>query len=61
MAQDALCLGGLLQLILDDTVVKVLLNPQGDLISQLMVLGVRHDGQKLVLAIHHMGGECWVG
>jgi len=26
-----------------------------------MVLGVRHDGQKLVLAIHHMGGECWVG
>jgi hypothetical protein len=26
-----------------------------------MVLGGRHDREKLVLAIHRMGGECWVG
>ena len=41
--------------------VKVLLDRKATSSSQLMVLGVRHDGQKLVLAIHHMGGECWVG
>jgi transposase-like protein len=38
-------------LILDGTVVKVRLDHQATAISLLIVLGVRRDGQKVVLAV----------
>jgi transposase-like protein len=45
------------RLILDGTVVKVRLDRKATAISLLVVLGVRQDGQKILLAIKNMGGE----
>ena len=47
----------IVRLILDGTVVKVRLDRKATAISLLSVLGVRRDGQKVVLAIKNMGGE----
>jgi putative transposase len=47
----------IVRLILDGTVVKVRLDREATAISLLIVLGVRRDGQKVVLAIKNMGGE----
>src|SRR5216684_1447874 len=44
-------------LILDGTVVRVRLDRKATSISLLVVLGVRADGQKVLLAIKSMGGE----
>src|ERR1700752_283919 len=44
-------------LILDGTVVRVRLDRKATSISLLVVLGVREDGQKVLLAIKSMGGE----
>lgn len=48
---------GIVRLILDGTVVKVRLDRKATNISLLVVLGVRHDGQKVLLSIRNMGGE----
>ncbi len=45
------------RLILDGTVVRVRLDRKATSISLLVVLGVRRDGQKVLLAIKNMGGE----
>jgi putative transposase len=45
------------RLILDGTVVKVRLDRKATSISLLLVLGVRADGQKVLLAVRNMGGE----
>jgi putative transposase len=45
------------RLILDGTVVRVRLDRKATTISLLVVLGVRRDGQKVLLAIRNMGGE----
>src|SRR6267378_4048632 len=47
----------IVRLILDGTVVRVRLDRKATSISLLVVLGVRADGQKVLLAIKHMGGE----
>ena len=47
----------IVRLILDGTVVKVRFDRKATAISLLIVLGVRRDGQKVVLAIKNMGGE----
>jgi putative transposase len=47
----------IVRLILDGTLVKVRLDRKATAISLLIVLGVRRDGQKVVLAIKNMGGE----
>jgi putative transposase len=47
----------IVRLILDGTVVKVRLERKATAISLLIVLGIRRDGQKVVLAIKNMGGE----
>jgi putative transposase len=47
----------IVRLILDGTVVKVRLDRKATAISLLVVLGVRQDGQKILLAIKNMGGE----
>ena len=47
----------IVRLILDGTVVRVRLDRKATSISLLVVLGVRQDGQKVLLAIKHMGGE----
>src|SRR5499425_825222 len=47
----------IVRLILDGTVVRVRLDRKATSISLLVVLGVRQDGQKLLLAIKQMGGE----
>ena len=49
------------RLILDGTVVKVRLDRKAAAISLLIVLGVRRDGPKVVLAIENMGGESEAG
>ena len=41
----------------DGTVVKVRLDRKATAISLLIALGIRRDGQKVVLAIKNMGGE----
>ena len=46
-----------MRLILDGTVVRVRLDRKATSISLLVVLGVREDGQKVLLAIKQMGGE----
>ena len=46
-----------MRLILDGTVVRVRLDRKATSISLLVVLGVRADGQKVLLAIKSMGGE----
>ena len=48
---------GIVRLVLDGTVVKVRLDRRAAAISLLIALGVRRDGQKVVLAIRSMGGE----
>src|ERR1700719_3083674 len=45
------------RVILDGTVVRVQLDRKATSISLLVVLGVRVDGQKMLLAIKSMGGE----
>ena len=47
----------IVRLILDGTVVRVRLDRKATAISLLVVLGVREDGQKVLLAIKSMGGE----
>ncbi len=59
---DAWCrrdLGGedIVRLILDGTVVRVRLDRKATGISLLAVLGIRRDGQKVLLAVRNMGGE----
>ena len=45
------------RLILDGTVVRVRLDRKATSISLLVALGVRRDGQKVLLAVQNMGGE----
>ena len=45
------------RLILDGTVVRVRLDKKATSISLLVALGVREDGQKVLLAVKNMGGE----
>jgi transposase-like protein len=47
----------IVRLILDGTVVRIRLDRKATSISLLVVLGVRDDGQKVLLAIKSMGGE----
>src|ERR1700727_4024626 len=47
----------IVRLILDATVVRVRLDRKATSISLLVVLGVRADGQKVLLAVKSMGGE----
>jgi len=47
----------IVRLILDGTVVRVRLDRKATSISLLVVIGVRCDGQKVLLAIRSMGGE----
>src|ERR1700751_923528 len=47
----------IVRLILDGTVVRVRLDRKATSISLLVVIGVRADGQKMLLAIKSMGGE----
>ena len=49
--------GPIVRLILDIAVVWVRLDRRATPISQLVALGVRADGQKVLLAIRSMGGE----
>jgi transposase-like protein len=44
-------------MILDGMVVRVRLDRQATSISLLVALGVRQDGQKILLAVKNMGGE----
>jgi putative transposase len=44
-------------LILDGTVVRVRIDRKATAISLLVVLGVRADGQKVLLSVRNMGGE----
>lgn len=45
------------RLILDGTVVRARIDRKSTSISLLVVLGIRRDGQKVLLAIKEMGGE----
>src|SRR3954468_18618813 len=47
----------IVRLILDGAVVRVRLDRKATAISLLVVLGVRRDGQKVLLAVKNMGGE----
>ena len=47
----------IVRLILDGTVVKARLDRKATNISVLVALGVRRDGQKVLLAVCNMGGE----
>jgi len=47
----------IVRLILDGTVVRVRLDRKATAISLLVVIGVRADGKKVLLAIKSMGGE----
>ena len=47
----------IVRLILDGTVVRVRLDRKATSISLLVVIGVREDGQKVLLAVRTMGGE----
>ena len=46
-----------IRLILDGTIVRVRLDKKATSISLLVALGVRQDGQKILLAVKNMGGE----
>jgi transposase-like protein len=48
---------GIVRLVLDGTVVRVRLDRKATNISLLVVLGVRRDGQKVLLCVKNMGGE----
>jgi putative transposase len=45
------------RLVLDGTAVRVRLDKKATTISLLVALGVRRDGQKVLLAVKNMGGE----
>jgi putative transposase len=47
----------IIRLIVDGTVVRVRLDKKSTSISLLIALGVRQDGQKVLLAVKSMGGE----
>jgi putative transposase len=47
----------IVRLVLDGTVVRVRLDRKATSISLLVVLGVRRDGQKVLLTVRNMGGE----
>ena len=47
----------IVRLILDGTVVKARIDRKATAISVLVAIGVRRDGQKILLAISNMGGE----
>jgi len=47
----------IIRLILDGTAVRVRLDRKATAIVLLVVLGVREDGQKVLLAVRNMGGE----
>src|SRR5512147_1043644 len=47
----------IVRLILDGTVVRARLDKKATSLSLLVVLGVRRDGQKVLLAVKNMGGE----
>jgi len=47
----------IVRLILDGTVVKVRVDRKATALSVLVVMGVREDGQKVVLGLKAMGGE----
>ncbi len=47
----------IVRLILDGTVVRVRLDRKATSISLLVVIGVREDGQKVLLSVKSMGGE----
>ena len=47
----------IVRLILDGTVVRVRLDRKATSISLLVVLGVRRDGQKVLLSVRDLGGE----
>jgi transposase-like protein len=47
----------IVRLVLDGTVVRARLDKRATSISLLVALGVRRDGQKVLLAIKNMGGE----
>jgi len=47
----------IIRLVLDGTVVRVRLDRKATAIVLLVVLGVREDGQKVLLAVKSMGGE----
>ena len=47
----------IIRLILDGTVVRVRLDKKSTSISLLIALGIRQDGQKVLLAVKNMGGE----
>jgi putative transposase len=47
----------IVRLILDGTVVRVRLDRKATAVSLLVVIGVRADGQKVLLAVKAMGGE----
>jgi transposase-like protein len=47
----------IVRLILDGTAVRVRLDRKATSISLLVIIGVREDGQKVLLAIKSMGGE----
>ena len=51
----------IVRLILDGTVVRLRLDRKATSISLLVVLGIREDGQKVLLAIKSMGGESTEG
>ena len=47
----------IVRLIVDGTMVRVRLDRKATAISLLVVIGVRADGQKVLLAVKAMGGE----
>jgi putative transposase len=47
----------IVRLILDGTMVRVRLDRKATSISLLMIVGVREDGQKVLLAVKNMGGQ----
>jgi hypothetical protein len=47
----------IVRVILDGTVVKVRLDKRSTGISVLVALGIRRDGQKVLLGLRNMGGE----
>ena len=55
--QRSLAEEDMVRLILDGTTVRVRLDRKATSISLLVVLGIRRDGQKVLLAARNMGGE----
>ncbi len=55
--QRDLAVDDIVRLILDGTLVRVRLDRKATSLSVLVALGVRRDGQKVLLALRNMGGE----